>query len=32
MKASRPGDEDLILLAICTPRFRDAAYEDLEKR
>jgi mannose-6-phosphate isomerase-like protein (cupin superfamily) len=26
------GDVDLILLAICTPRFRDAAYEDLEKR
>ena len=24
------GDEDLILLAICTPRFRDEAYEDID--
>jgi mannose-6-phosphate isomerase-like protein (cupin superfamily) len=24
------GTEDLVFLAICTPRFTDAAYEDLE--
>ncbi len=26
------GNEDLIFLAICTPRFRDELYEDLENR
>jgi mannose-6-phosphate isomerase-like protein (cupin superfamily) len=24
------GDTDLVFLAVCTPRFRDAVYEDLE--
>ena len=24
------GEEDLVFLAICSPRFREAAYEDLE--
>jgi len=24
------GEDDLVFLAICSPRFREAAYEDLE--
>ena len=29
-RIANTGTEDLIFLAICTPRFRDAAYENLE--
>jgi len=29
-RISNIGNEDLIFLAICTPRFTDAAYEDIE--
>lgn len=29
-RISNIGEEDLIFLAVCTPRFRDEAYEDLE--
>jgi mannose-6-phosphate isomerase-like protein (cupin superfamily) len=28
-RISNVGDDELIFLAICSPRFRDAAYEDL---
>ena len=28
-RITNPGSEDLIFLAICTPRFRNGAYEDL---
>ena len=29
-RISNTGDDDLVFLAICTPRFTDAAYEDIE--
>lgn len=29
-RISNTGSKDLIFLAICTPRYRDAAYEDIE--
>ena len=29
-RISNTGDEDLVFLAICSPRFRESAYEDLE--
>jgi mannose-6-phosphate isomerase-like protein (cupin superfamily) len=29
-RITNTGDEDLVFLAICTPRFRPEAYEDLE--
>ena len=29
-RISNVGDDELIFLAICSPRFRDAAYEDLD--
>ncbi len=29
-RITNTGSEDLVFLAICTPRFRQAAYEDLE--
>jgi oxalate decarboxylase/phosphoglucose isomerase-like protein (cupin superfamily) len=29
-RISNVGNEDLIFLAICTPRFRDEAYEDID--
>ncbi len=31
-RISNTGDEDLIFLAICTPRFLSEAYEDLSER
>lgn len=30
-RISNIGDDDLIFLAICTPRFTDTAYEDIEQ-
>ena len=30
-RMTNPGKADLVFLAICTPRFRTADYEDLEK-
>jgi mannose-6-phosphate isomerase-like protein (cupin superfamily) len=29
-RIANPGDEDLVFLAICTPRFRPEAYEDID--
>ena len=29
-RITNTGDEDLIFLAICTPRFKDDAYQDIE--
>ena len=29
-RIANTGDEDLIFLALCTPRFRENAYEDIE--
>ena len=30
-RISNVGSEDLVFLAVCTPRFRQEAYEDLER-
>jgi mannose-6-phosphate isomerase-like protein (cupin superfamily) len=29
-RITNPGDEDLVFLAVCTPRFRPEAYEDID--
>ena len=31
-RISNPGPDDLIFLAVCTPRFQQEAYEDIEPR
>lgn len=31
-RITNTGSEDLIFLAVCTPRFSDSAYEDLEDK
>jgi len=29
-RIANPGDEDLVFLAVCTPRFRPEVYEDID--